>query len=156
MAFHIEHRIGIQAPARVIWANLYDLSTWSEWNPLYPQAEGRIALGETLKLTLALPGEAPRQIAPRVQDWEPDAQIVWRLQFAPMLGHSVRYIEIEALSETGCVVNNGEFFHGMVGERLGQSKRRPIRDGFQALSEALKARAEAQWRSSVESGIQQP
>ena len=147
MAFRIEHRIGIQAPKEVIWALISDLDRWSEWNPLYTQASGRIALGETLNLTLALPGEAPRTIAPKVTDWEPDAQIVWRLDLMPMFAHTVRYLEIEALSDTGCVFNNGEFFHGMIGERAGRSKRRVIHEGFTALGEAVKARSEAAWRA---------
>jgi hypothetical protein len=112
LAFRIEHRIGIQAPAEVIWRLISDLDRWSEWNPLYTQASGRIALGQTLNLTLALPGEEPRTITPKVTDWEPDAQIVWRLDLMPMFAHTVRYLEIEALSETGCVFNNGEFFTG--------------------------------------------
>ena len=147
MAYRIEHRIGIQAPADVIWGLVADLDRWSEWNPLYTSAKGRIGLGEKLDLTLALPGEAPRQIAPRVVDWEPDAQVVWRLDLLPVVAHTVRYMEIEALSETGCVFNNGEFFHGLVGERAGRSKRRAIYQGFTLLGEAVKIRAEAAWRA---------
>jgi hypothetical protein len=147
LAFRIEHRIGIQAPAEVIWGLIADLDRWSEWNPLYTRAIGKISIGATLDLTLALPGEAPRQIQPKVMDWEPDAQLVWRLDLVPMLAHTVRYLEIEALSETGCVFNNGEFFHGMLGERAGRSKRRVIHEGFTALGETVKARAEAAWRA---------
>ena len=148
MAFRIEHRIGIQAPKQVIWDLIADLPRWSEWNPLYTQATGRIGLGETLNLTLALPGEDPRQIAPKIIDWEPEAQVVWRLDLMPVVAHTVRYMEIEALSETGCVFNNGEFFHGLLGERIGKSGRRKISQGFAALGEAVKARAEAAWRES--------
>lgn len=147
MAFRIEHRIGVQAPAEVIWRVLSDLDGWSRWNPLYPKASGRIGLGEKLTLTVALPGEPQRPLAPRVIDWEPNAQIVWRIELAPLLGHAVRYIEIESLSETGCIVANGEFFHGALGEAYGKRKRRPIRDGFEALGEALKAEAERVWRA---------
>jgi hypothetical protein len=146
MAFRIEHRIGIQAPASVIWDLIADLPRWSEWNPLYPRAAGRIGLGETLDLTLALPGEEPRQIAPKVMDWEPDAQVVWRLDLVPVLAHTVRYLEIEALSDVGCVFNNGEFFHGMLGERVGRSRRRAIHQGFTLLGEAVKRRSEDAWR----------
>lgn len=152
MALRIEHRIGIQAPAGVIWGLVADLARWAEWNPLYTHAAGRIGIGETLNLTLALPDEAPRAIAPKVIDWEPDAQLVWRLDLVPLLAHTVRYLEIEALSETGCVFNNGEFFHGMLGERVGKSKRRPIHQGFTLLGEAVKARAEAAWRAQAGAG----
>lgn len=147
MAFRIEHRIGVQAPADVIWDVLADIPRWSEWNPLYPDAAGRIGLGEQLTLTLALPGEAPRTLQPRVVDWEPNAQAVWRLDLAPVFAHTVRYLEIEKLSETGCIFANGEFFHGLIGERIGRAKRRVIHSGFAAMGEALKARAEAAWKA---------
>ena len=48
----IEHRIGVQAPPDVIWESLADLSTWADWNPLYPNAAGQIRIGETLDLDL--------------------------------------------------------------------------------------------------------
>jgi hypothetical protein len=147
LAFRIEHRIGIQAPAEVIWDLLADLPRWSEWNPLYPKASGRIGLGEKLSMTLALPGEAPRELQPRVMDWEPNAQVIWRLDLVPALAHTVRYLEIETLSETGCIFANGEFFHGLLGEQVGKSKRRVIRDGFAAMGEAVKARAEEAWKA---------
>lgn len=153
MAFRIEHRIGVQAPAETIWDIVFDVPRWSEWNPLYTQAAGRIGLGQKLELTLALPGESPRHIQPRIVDWEPPAQVVWRLDLVPMLAHSVRYLEIEKLSETGCIFANGEFFHGFLGEQVGKSKRRAIHAGFTALGEALKAHAEAAWRREQERSI---
>ena len=150
MAFRIEHRIGVQAPAETIWEIVADLPKWSEWNPLYPEAQGRIGLGEKLQLALALPGEGQRQLQPRVMDWEPASQVIWRLDLVPMLAHTVRYIEIEKLSDTGCIFANGEFFHGLVGEQIGKSKRRVIHQGFSQMGEALKARAEAMWRQEQE------
>jgi hypothetical protein len=147
LAFRIEHRIGVAAPAEVIWEIVADLPRWSEWNPLYPSASGQIRLGERLSMTLALPGETPRELQPRVMDWEPNAQVIWRLDLVPVLAHTVRYLEIEKLSETGCIFANGEFFHGLLGESVGKAKRRAIHQGFTAMGEALKARAEAAWRA---------
>ena len=49
----IEDRIGIQAPAEVIWEIVHDLSRWHEWNPTYPRAAGRLRIGEVLSMTLA-------------------------------------------------------------------------------------------------------
>ena len=147
MAVRIEHRIGVAAPAEAIWEIVADLDRWSEWNPLYPRASGQIRLGEKLDLTVALPGDPPRPLQPRIVDWEPNAQVIWRLDLIPMLAHSVRYIEIEKLSDAGCIFANGEFFHGHLGEAVGKSKRRAIHQGFAAMGEALKTRAEGAWRA---------
>ena len=148
MAFRIEHRIGVAASAEVIWEIISDLEKWPSWNPIYPQAQGRLAIGETLKLTEALPGRPPRAIAPVVVDWEPQAQILWRHD-AGFQSRSVRYLEIESLSETGCIFANGAFFHGMLGEQAAKNARRSIHAGFEALGEAVKTLAEQRWREQA-------
>lgn len=148
MAFRIEHRIGVTASAEVIWDLISDLEGWSAWNPLYPEAGGKLAIGETLKLTEVLPGHPPRAIAPVVVDWEPRAQILWRHN-AGFQSRSVRYLEIESLSETGCIFANGAFFHGMLGEQAAKGSRRAIQQGFDALGEAVKSLSEQRWREQT-------
>ena len=113
MAFRIEHRIGVAAPADTIWELLADVERWPEWNPLYTQASGKLGIGAALKLREAVPGRPPREFAPVVVDWEPRSQILWREN--GVLARTMRYIEIEALTETGCIFANGAFFHGIAG-----------------------------------------
>lgn len=141
----VEHRIGVQAPAEVIWEVVHDLERWSEWNPTYPQASGRIRIGETLDVTLALPGEPQQALKPRVLDWVPNEQLHWRLTLMAGLIRTTRYIEIQALHETGCIVDNGEIFGGLMGPSLGRRVSGLVRRGFMAMNEALKDRAEALW-----------
>ncbi|HVI34531.1 SRPBCC domain-containing protein [Phenylobacterium sp.] len=143
----IEHRIGVQAPAEVIWDVLYDLERWHEWNPLYPRAVGQIRLGETLDMTLALPGQAERQIQPVVLEWVPNEQLHWRLTLMGGLMKSIRFIEIDALSEAGCIVNNGELFQGLLAKSALRQVGRSVHRGFGQMNEALKARAEAAWQA---------
>ena len=50
----IESRVGIRAPAAVVWDILRDLDRWGEWNPIYPHSTGEIKIGAQLALTLAL------------------------------------------------------------------------------------------------------
>jgi len=145
MAFRIEHRIGVAAPADVIWELLSDLGGWRRWNPLYTEAEGKLSIGAKLKVTEALPGRAVRVIAPRVVDWEPPAQILWR-QDDGLMSRTVRYMEIEALSETGCIFSNGAFFHGMLGEQGAKSQRGVIHRGYESLGEAVKRLSEEMHR----------
>ncbi len=139
----VEDRIGIQAPAEVIWGIIHDLPRWSEWNPTYPQAAGEIRIGETLAVTLALPGQAHQALKPVVVDWIPNEQLHWRLTMMGGLIRTLRYVEIEALGEANSIVSNGEFFGGLMGPSLGKRVGRDVRRGFRAMNEALKARAEA-------------
>ena len=144
MAFRIEHRIGVAAPAETIWELLQDVERWPQWNPLYTQASGKLGIGAALRLHESLPGKPPRQLSPVVVDWEPRAQILWREN--GVLARTMRYIEIEALTETGCIFANGAFFHGAVGQLQAKSQRRATFEGFQALGEAVKRLSEQRWR----------
>jgi hypothetical protein len=142
----VEDRIGVQAPAEVIWEIVADLDRWAEWNPTYPEASGVIRIGEPLALTLALPGQSPQEIRPRVVEWVPNEQLHWQLSMLSGAIKTLRYIEIEALSEEGCVVDNGEIFQGLMGPSLGRRMAGTVRSGFRAMNEALKERAERLWR----------
>ena len=85
-------------------------------------------------------------IHPVVVDWVPRDQIHWTLSLMGGLVRSVRYLELEILGEENCIFSNGEIFGGLLGPMIAKSKRRAIRKGFTALSEALAERAEAAWR----------
>ena len=146
MPVKIEHRIGIQAPPEAIWAVISDLRSWSAWNPLYPRAEGSVRIGEELDLDLALPGRRLQTIRPRVLDWIPNEQIHWRLSAIGGLVRTTRFLEIEKLSETGCIFANGEVFAGPLGPLAVRSLRQAIRSGFAAMSQAVKERVERTWR----------
>jgi hypothetical protein len=143
----IEHRVGIQAPAEVIWEVISDLASWSEWNKLYPRAAGQIRIGAVLDLTLALPGQAEQQIKPTVMEWVPNEQLHWRLTMLGGLVKTVRYFEIESLAEASSIVSNGEIIGGLMGPRLGKRMARTIYRAFAEMDDALKARAEALWQA---------
>ena len=143
----IEHRVGIQAPAEVIWEVIADLKSWDQWNPLYPKASGEIHIGAELDVTLALPGQEPQQIKPTVLEWVPNEQLHWRLTMIGGLVRTIRFIEIEALAKDGCIVSNGEIIGGLIGPRLGKRMGRTIYRAFVAMNEALKARSESLWQA---------
>jgi hypothetical protein len=144
----IEHRIGIQAPAEVIWEVIADLPSWKDWNPTYTKASGDIRIGSTLDMTLELPGQAAQQIRPVVLEWVPNEQLHWRLSLIGGLVKTTRYIEIDNLAAASCIVSNGEFFAGIMGPTVVRRMGGSVRRGFIAMNEALKARAEAQWQAA--------
>jgi hypothetical protein len=141
----IEHRIGVKAPAETIWAVLADIEGWADWNPLYPKAQGALKIGSVLTLELALPDRKPQIIRPVILDWIPNEQIHWSLKALGGLVRTTRFLEIEKLTETGCIFSNGELFAGPLGPTAVRSLGRTARAGFAAMGEAVKARAEASW-----------
>jgi hypothetical protein len=144
----IEHRIGVQAPAEAIWSVISDIEGWSQWNPLYPRAVGALRIGGQLELDVAIPGQPMRTLKPVILDWVPNDQIHWRVTMLGGLVKTIRYIEIEILTETGCIFSNGEVFGGYLGPSIAKRMQGGIRQGFRAMGEAVKARAEAAFAAS--------
>ncbi len=147
-AFRIEHRLGIPAPAEMIWQVLADFERWGEWNPLYPKVEGKLRIGEQLAVTEQLPGAEPFTITPYVVDWVPETQLIWRLSQSYGFLKRLRYFEIDKLSEEGCIFANGEDWYGRPARYVTPAQRRAMREAFAAMGEALSARALAVWRES--------
>lgn len=140
MAFRIEHRLGIPAPAHVIWETLRDIEAWPQWQPIYPEVRGILRIGAKLEVVEELPGVGPRGMEPVVLDWVPDSQIHWKVSNSGGLVRGTRYFEIEKLTDQGCIFAKGQTFNGFMTRYISGARRRAYRDGFVAFGEALRAR----------------
>jgi hypothetical protein len=138
----------VQTPAAPIWEMINDIDGWGAWNPLYPQAKGVVAFDARLELTVAIPGEPPREIHPTVVDWTPNEQIIWRLSMLGGLIRSTRYIETETLDNGNVIFSNGEIFEGPAVRLIGKKRQRAIKAGFTAFGETVRDRAEAAWKAA--------
>jgi hypothetical protein len=143
----IEHRIGVQTPAEVIWKIISDIPGWPAWNPLYTKAAGEVRFGAKLTFEVALPGETPRPLTATVLDWTPNEQILWNVSMFAGLLRTTRYVEIETLPNGNCIFSNGEIFEGPMIRFLGKRTRKAVKAGFTAMGEAVRDRAEALWKS---------
>jgi hypothetical protein len=137
----IEHRIGIKAPAAVVWGLIHDLEGWGRWNPIYPQMSGVVRIGEPVKGLIALPGMKPREFGATILAWVRNEQLQWHVP--GRLSEATRYIEIEPLSPESCFVANGEVFGGLMGPLIVRLLGGRIHTAFRQMSEALKTEAEA-------------
>lgn len=150
MGFKIEHRIGVSRPAAQVWAVLSDLAAWKDWNPMYPEVSGRLLISAPLTLTEKL-GEHSETYSAIVAEWVPNTQLIWTRRTLGGLVRHARYIEMEALSETGCIFSNGELFEGFAAEWLvPQARRKKLKAGFRGFCEAMKARVEAGFGEDTE------
>ncbi len=145
MSIRLQNRTGVAAPAEIVWEVLTDLAHWPDWNPLYAHAAGEVKIGSVWTLALKLPGRPDDIQRPTVLDWAPNDQI--HLQTKTFFIASLRYLEIEILSETGCIFSNGEIFQGMLAGPIIRPFRRDLQQGFNAMGEAMRVRAEALWQS---------
>ena len=143
MGFKVEHRIGVARPAAEVWAVLYDLPTWREWNPMYPEISGKFLVSAPLSITEKV-GDRTERYTATVAEWSPPTQIIWTRKSHGGLVRHVRYIEIEKLSDTGCIFANGELFEGWLAPYLvSGGRRKRLRQAFRGFCEAAKAEVEA-------------
>jgi hypothetical protein len=143
MAYRTQLRLGVNAPPAAVCAAMSEFEQWADWNPFYVKAEGRMAIGAALEFSRRL-GEKQDVILATLVDWVPGEQLVWRRTLGPF-ARAIGYIEIEGLTPTACILTVGEIFDGLIGQHVSKPRRRALKAGMNALGEALKARAEAQW-----------
>lgn len=75
--FHRETsvRIDIKADAAIVWALLTKASDYPRWNSTVTSIEGKIALGEKIKLKSIL--DAKRTFKLKVKEFESEKRLVW-------------------------------------------------------------------------------
>jgi len=142
MNFKVEKRVGVRATSERIWDIISDLPGWDAWNPIETGISGTIAFGGTLVLTEVIPGLPERQVAARIGDWQPHAQLAWT-ERRGFLFNAIRYYEIEELEPGSCIVSNGFIFSGFRGEGFHDKHRKTLRAACETVSEALRRTAEA-------------
>jgi len=145
VSIRIEHRLGVAAPARVIWDVYKDVADWPSWNPSYPAAEGKLTIGGALRLTMTPPGGEPQASVGTIVDWVPETQLLWRSKLYGGLLTSTRWVEIEVLDEAACIISNGEIFDGPLEGLVSRRRRGQAYRAFEAMNEAIKTRAESAW-----------
>ena len=101
-----------------------------------------IAFGGRLTMTEAWPEMPPRQSLAQVAEWQPRVRLVWA-EKRGFLFQSLRYIEIEELAPSNCILAIGVRFSGLRGELFHDKHRPAIRKAHEAMAEGLKTAAEA-------------
>jgi hypothetical protein len=141
----VEHRIGVQAPAEIVWEVISDFAAWKDWNPIHPRMEGELRIGTPLVVEVAIGDGPPATIQPIVQDWVPYEQLHWRTKRLRGLVTAIRYIEIDKKGDQNAIFSNGELFMGPLVRFVSRDERRRLRAAYTRMGEAVRDRAEAIW-----------
>ncbi len=139
---HVAHHIEIAAPPDRIWALLSDIDGWHSWNPLYIEAKGALSVGETIALTVDLPGMKPQHANAAVIAVEPSSLLQFRGIMMGGLLRGTRYIEIVETAPGRCTVYNGEAMAGLIGPVMARAFGKAVQQGLARMGEALKQAAE--------------
>lgn len=133
----------IRADARRIWTILTDFAQYPQWNPFIRSIDGRLQQGEQLRVQLQPPGGRAMTFTPVVLDVQPERGFRWRGRlFIPGLFDGEHHFRIEPAGNGTCRFLHGEEFGGILVPLLWKSLDTSTRQGFQAMNEALKERAE--------------
>jgi hypothetical protein len=143
-AFHwqIATSVEIDAPPARVWEVLVDLPAYPEWNPFIVEAAGRVAVGETLSLRMALPGRSPMTIEPELLAVTPERELRWKGRlFLRGLFDGEHAFALTPLPDGRTRLDHSERFSGL----LLPLARRMVYDAtvqsFHALDAALARRA---------------
>ena len=132
--------IQIDAPPEAVWAVLTDLARYPEWNPLFREASGEVAVGSRITLRSVHPANGRLMtVRPRITAADPGAELSWVSSLPGIISGVHRFALTPAGG--GTRVEQSEAFRGVLTAFSGKTFAR-AGASFRALNEALKKRAE--------------
>jgi hypothetical protein len=136
--------IDIEASPQAVWVVLTDLAAYPEWNPLFVEASGEIAVGQQVTLRSAQPGGRNMNVKVTVLAAETGAELRWTAGLKGIIGgeHTFRLTP----RGNGTRLNQSETFGGLLVPFSGKVLRR-VEESFRELNTAIKQRAEFLARS---------
>lgn len=144
MRHQLHTEIEIEAPPAIVWDILTDLSSYSEWNPFIVESSGAVELGAKLVNRMQPPGGKAATFKPTVTAVESARHFEWlgRLGLPGLFDGRHRF-ELEPTPSGGTRLVHTEQFRGLLVRPLRTSLDTATLEGFIAMNEALKSRAEA-------------
>ena len=134
--------IEIAASPSSVWRVLTDFARYGEWNPFIQAIDGDAKVGATLKVQMTAPGGRKMTFKPRVLAADENRELRWkgRLLVPGIFDGEHRFV-IEPRG-SGVRFVQAERFSGILIPLAWRSIDRDVRQSFEALNRALKARAE--------------
>ncbi|WP_207886570.1 SRPBCC domain-containing protein [Pseudomonas sp. 30_B] len=138
--------VEIAAPAELVWSILIDLPNYPQWNPYTVKVESSLRLGEPVNLFLpnpAQPGELIH-VVEHLADFEPHRLLAWEMIASADNPDAARREQIiEANGPDSCRYHTTDQFLGPTADQVMANHGPWVKQGFDAVALALKARAEA-------------
>jgi hypothetical protein len=144
----LQTEIVIDAPAATVWSILTDFTANSDWNPFIRRISGQLATGARLEVELAPPGGRAITMRPTIREVQPGRVLRWLGHLgAPGLFDGEHSFEIEPLGEEQVRFIQSERFSGILASLVTSLIRSSTKQGFEAMNQALKERAEVAAKS---------
>jgi uncharacterized protein YndB with AHSA1/START domain len=141
--------VDIAAPAAFVWDVLLDYDRYPEWNPYTVRVESTCRVGDPVDLYLPDPGKPGELMHQR--EWvclvEPPHRFAYEMRPTPEVDvHARRDQYIESTGETSCRYWTTDAFDGPLADVVLEHSGAWVKNGFDAVALALKARAEELWQ----------
>jgi len=139
----IEHRLRIDSPVQTVWEVISHLDRYPEWNPFVVACSSTLAVGDPIRMRVrVLPGLAQPQTE-RVLEHEPGRRLCYGILALGALT-SRRSHEVTALTAERTEYVSRFELDGWLAPLASLLLGRRLAAGFESMSLALQARAEAQ------------
>jgi hypothetical protein len=135
--------IAIDAAPAVVWQILMDFAAYPDWNPFIRSIQGQAVPGAQLVARLQPPGGQAMTFKPKVLVADAEREFRWRGRLVlPGLFDGEHRFQLDPLAENRVQFIHSEQFSGLLVPLLAKSLDTTVREGFEAMNQALKARAE--------------
>ncbi|WP_223465038.1 SRPBCC domain-containing protein [Pseudomonas sp. GL-RE-26] len=142
--------VDIAAPAELVWGILIDLSAYPQWNPYTVKVESSLVLGEPVNLFLPNPGRPGEllHVIEYLADFLPHRLLAWEMYAnAGNPDAARREQHIEHTSAGRCRYHTTDQFLGATADQVMSDHGVWVKQGFDAVAQALKIRAETLYAS---------
>lgn len=138
----LKTEIEIQASPDKVWQILTDLDKYPEWNPFIHHAIGKAKAGEKVDITFQS-GEKQMTLHCKVLEVKPNKELCWKYHvLLPGLFNGEHHFTIEQTGVNLVRFVDREVFNGLLVPLQAKDIDTNSRRGFEAMDQALKARAE--------------
>ncbi len=135
----IETQITIHATPEKVWKILTDFERYPQWNPFIKSIEGKMAVGNRIKI--ALPD---MKFSPRVLVFEENKELKWlgQLLCKGVFDGEHRFL-LEQLPDGDTLFTHSEAFSGILVPLFKSNLEKNTKAGFEAMNQQLKIQAES-------------
>ena len=143
MASELHTETVIQASPQRVWEVLTDFPAYPNWNPFIPRINGAAETGSRLDVQLQPPGGRGMRMRPTVLAAKRPQELRWLGHLGvPGLFDGEHRFRIEPVGADRVRFVQAERFSGLLVPLVLRFVERGTRQGFEAMNQALKVRAE--------------
>ena len=141
----IKTEIMVDATIDQVWPVLTNFPAYSQWNPFIRGIEGRLAIGERLKVTIQPPQQKAMMFRPKIIALSPYEELAWKGSlFVPGIFDGVHRFILKKTADNKTLFTHTECFSGLLQIPLFCLIGKSTEQGFQLMNQLLKDRCELQ------------